>query len=240
MAGGRAGSRRRLPMSLAEAGPGTENERLGLVRLSMLRNPLIIKPELGKPMRNCYPLPGFDFTYGMYMHKRDGGVPEAIGHWDSVKVKAKPHKRVMPRDFVTMGRGAVDEGCTTAREFALYYNYMDTRCKDKNILRYGGKVPPDMTFGRPSRPPTPIYDILQHRYRELWMESQRARTVVQHTPVKKKVGEVRENRTTFLRMHPLPVKEESFWHPQRFEKAEPHLRTFPDPESRKKALSASH
>lgn len=66
-------------------------------------------------------------------------------------MKAKPHKRVMPRDFVTMGRGAVDEGCTTAREFALYYNYMDTRCKDKNILRYGGKVPPDMTFGRPSR-----------------------------------------------------------------------------------------
>lgn len=43
-----------------------------------------------------------------------------------------------------------------------------------------------------SRPPTPIYDILQHRYRELWMESQRARTVVQHTPVKKKVGIVQQ------------------------------------------------
>lgn len=35
-----------------------------------------LQPELGKPMRNCYSLPGFDFTYGMYMHKRDGGVPE--------------------------------------------------------------------------------------------------------------------------------------------------------------------
>ncbi|NXC83378.1 CFA77 protein, partial [Cercotrichas coryphoeus] len=179
------------------------------------------QPELGKPMRNCYSLPGLDFTYGMYMHKRDGGVAEAIGHWDSVK--AKPHRRVMPRDFVTMGRRAVDEGCTKAREFALYYNYMDIRCKDKDVLRYGGKIPPDMTFGRPSRPPTPIFDILQHRYKELWMERQRARTVVQHSPVKKKVGilpagEVRENRASFLRAHPLPVKEESFWHPQRFEK----------------------
>ncbi|NXL74682.1 CFA77 protein, partial [Leptocoma aspasia] len=176
------------------------------------------QPELGKPMRNCYPLPGPDFTYGMYMHKRDGGVPEAIGHWDSVK--SKPHKRIMPRDFVAMSRAAVGEGCTKPREFALYYKYMDIRCKDKGILRYGGKAPPGMTFGRPARPPTPFFDVMQHRFKELWMEEQRARTKVQHV-VKKKVGipgEVRENRTSFLRTHPLPVKEESFWHPQRFEK----------------------
>ncbi|KAI1232144.1 hypothetical protein IHE44_0007203 [Lamprotornis superbus] len=151
-----------------------------------------VLPELGKPMRNCYSLPGLHFTYGMYMHKRDGGVPEAIGHWDSVK--AKPHKRVMPPDFVTMGRRAVDEGCTKAREFALYYKYMDIRCKDKNILRYGGKIPPGMTFGRPPRPSTPIFDIMQHRYKELWMEHQRARTVVQRGPVKKKTVFEREGR----------------------------------------------
>ncbi|XP_064249635.1 cilia- and flagella-associated protein 77 isoform X3 [Passer domesticus] len=220
-------------------------------------------------MRNCYSLPGPDFTYGIYMHKRDGGVPEAIGHWDSVKAKSQPHKRVMPRDFVAMGRAAVDEGCTTAREFALYYKHMDIRCKDKGILTYGGKAPPGMTFGKPPRPSTPLFDIMQHRYKELWMEEQRARTRVQHMVKKKKwhpetrdsslctssadfphssslialpwkVGEVRENRTTFLRTHPLPVKEESFWHPRRYEKAEPRLRTFPDPESRQKALSASH
>ncbi|NXY35167.1 CFA77 protein, partial [Pomatorhinus ruficollis] len=175
------------------------------------------QPELGKPMRNCYPLPGPNFTYGIYMHRRDGGVPEAIGHWDSVK--AKPRKRVMPRDFVAMGRGAVAEGCTKAREFALYYKFKDTRQIDKGILRYGGKAPPGMTFGQPPRPPTPFFDIMQHRYKELWMEQQRARTVFQKV-VKKKLqtGAVRENRTSFLRAHPLPVKEESFWHPQRYEK----------------------
>ncbi|NXS25452.1 CFA77 protein, partial [Mystacornis crossleyi] len=107
------------------------------------------QPELGKPMRNCYSLPGPDFTYGMYLPKRDGGVAEAIGHWDAVK--AKPHVRIMPRDFVTMGRMAVGEGCTTAREFALFYKFKDVRCKDEGILRYGCKVPPGMTFGRPPR-----------------------------------------------------------------------------------------
>ncbi|NWW81833.1 CFA77 protein, partial [Climacteris rufus] len=176
------------------------------------------QPEVGKPMRNCYSLPGSDFTYGMYIHKRDGGVAEAIGHWDAVK--ARPHRRIMrimPPDFVTMGRGAVHEGCTTAREFALYYKFKDLRLKDKDRFKYGFKIPPDMTFGRPARPSTPFFDLMQHRYKELWMEHQRARTVIQHV-VKKKVGEVRGNRTTFLRMHPLPRKEESFWHPRRFEK----------------------
>lgn len=38
-----------------------------------------------------------------------------------------------------------------------------------------------------SRPPTPFFDIMQHRYKELWMEQQRARTVVQRE-IKKKVG----------------------------------------------------
>uniref|UniRef100_A0A8C5UHX3 Cilia- and flagella-associated protein 77 n=1 Tax=Malurus cyaneus samueli TaxID=2593467 RepID=A0A8C5UHX3_9PASS len=144
------GSRTR-PMTLAEAGPGTENERLGVVRLSMLRNPLILKPEVGKPMRNCYSLPGPDFTYGIYQGERDGGVPEAIGHWDVVKARPRK-KKVMPRDFVAMGRRAVEERCTTAREFALYYKFKDLRLKEDSILsKYARKIPPDMTFGRPSR-----------------------------------------------------------------------------------------
>lgn len=37
-----------------------------------------------------------------------------------------------------------------------------------------------------SRPATPLFDLLQHRYKELWMEEQRARTRVQHA-MKKKV-----------------------------------------------------
>lgn len=36
-----------------------------------------------------------------------------------------------------------------------------------------------------SRPPTPIFDILQHRYKELWMEQQRALTVAQRVEIKK-------------------------------------------------------
>ncbi|NXA05767.1 CFA77 protein, partial [Sapayoa aenigma] len=174
------------------------------------------QPEVGKPLRNCYSLPGFDFAYGLYMQRRDGGVAEAIGHWDAVKPRIIKKPKIMPRDFVTMNRGAVEAGCTTAREFALYHKFMDIRCKEKGYFK--GWVPkPDMTFGRPPRPSTPMFDLIQHRYKELWMESQRARTVVQKIE-KKRLDQVRENRTTFLRTHPPPVKEESFWHPSRLEK----------------------
>ncbi|NWI96768.1 CFA77 protein, partial [Pitta sordida] len=194
------------------------------------------QPEVGKPLRNCYSLPGFDFAYGLYMQRRDGGVAEAIGHWDTIKPR-KTKKKIMPRDFVTMNRGAVLEGCTTAREFALYYKFMDIRCKETNrFLSWVPKIP-DMTFGRPPRPSTPMFDLIQHRYKEQWMEDQRARTVVQKIK-NKKLDPVRDNRTSYLRKNPPPVKEESFWHPARFEKVKPHLSTFPDPEARKKALSA--
>lgn len=49
MAGGSAASSRRPPLSLAEVEPGSENERLGLARDSMFRNPRILKVSAGCP-----------------------------------------------------------------------------------------------------------------------------------------------------------------------------------------------
>jgi len=37
-----------------------------------------LQAELGKPQRNCYTLPGFDFAYGLYIHRTDGGVSEGM------------------------------------------------------------------------------------------------------------------------------------------------------------------
>ncbi|XP_054076222.1 cilia- and flagella-associated protein 77 [Rissa tridactyla] len=231
----------RQPLSLAEVEPGSENERLGVARDSMLRNPLILKAELGKPQRNRYTLPGFDFSYGLYIQRTDGGVPEAIGHWNTVKPRTTSAQK-MPRDFITMNRGALKAGYTTAHEFNLYYKAKDIRRKDDEHSRFKRsppKVPADFTYGITSRPCTPFFDLLQHKYKELWMEQQRALTAAKRVEKKKK-DKVHETRTTFLRKHPLPAKEESFWHLPRLEKVGPHLSTFPDRDARKKAFSASH
>ncbi|NXI47410.1 CFA77 protein, partial [Galbula dea] len=193
--------------------------------------------EVGKPQRNCYTLPGFDFSYGLYSHRTDGGVPEAIGHWDTIKPRTAT--TVTPRDFVTMNRGAVRAGCTTAPEFRLYCRAKDIRLQAGycHLSRSPPKVPADMTHGITARPSTPFFDLLQHKYKELWMEQQRALTVVQKTG-KKKLDKARETRTTLLRKQPVPAKQESFWHLPSLEKVEPHLSTFPDPDARKKTFSA--
>ncbi|NXT43950.1 CFA77 protein, partial [Pelecanoides urinatrix] len=177
--------------------------------------------ELGKPQRNCYTLPGFDFSYGLYIHRTDGGVPEAIGHWNTLKPRTASGPK-MPRDFITMNRGALKAGYTTAHEFNLYYKAKDIRCKDDEYSRFKRsppKVPADLTYGITTRSCTPFYDLLQHKYKELWMEQQRALTAALRTEKKKVIlQEECETRTTFLRKLPLPAKEESFWHLPRLEK----------------------
>ncbi|NXT73366.1 CFA77 protein, partial [Zapornia atra] len=200
--------------------------------------------ELGKPQRNCTTLPGFDFSYGLYIKRTDGGVPEAIGQWQTVKPRTATVEK-MPRDFITMNRGALKAGYTTAHEFNLYYKAKDIRRKDDNYSHFKRslpKVPADMTFGITARPSTPFFDLLQHKYKEMWMEQQRARTAAQRMEKKKVIvpqqDKVCETRTTLLRKQPLPAKEESFWHLPHFEKVGPHLSTFPDGDARKKAFSA--
>ncbi|NWR63558.1 CFA77 protein, partial [Bucorvus abyssinicus] len=203
--------------------------------------------ELGKPQRNCYTLPGIDFSYGLYIHGTDGGVAEAIGHWNTVKPRAVLAQK-MPRDFITMNRGALKAGYTTAHEFNLYYKAKDIRRKDEDNNRFKicpPKAPADMTYGIKTRPSTPLFDLLQHKYKELWMEQQRALAAAQQAE-KKKVTLLQqcfpllfcETRTTLLRKQPVPAKEESFWHPPHLEKVGPHLSTFPDRDARKKAFSA--
>ncbi|XP_062447297.1 cilia- and flagella-associated protein 77 [Rhea pennata] len=236
--GGAEPPRWRRPPGLAEVAPGSENERLGVARDSMLRNPLIAKAELGKPRRSSYTLPGPDFSYGLYIHGTDGGVPEAIGHWHAMKPRPALLRK-MPRDYITMNCGALKAGYTTAHEFNLYYGAKDIRRKadeESRFKRGPPKVPADMTYGIVSRPSTPFFDLLHHKYKELWIEQQRATTVIQQEEKKKK-GKAYETRTTLLRKHPLPAKEESFWHLPHLEKVGPHLSTFPDSEARKKAFS---
>lgn len=77
----------------------------------------------------------------------------AIGHWNTIKPRTGL-TRNMPRDFITMNRGALKAGYTTAREFNLYYKAKDIRRKDDEYSRFRRsppKVPADMTYGMPAR-----------------------------------------------------------------------------------------
>ncbi|XP_063001054.1 cilia- and flagella-associated protein 77 [Elgaria multicarinata webbii] len=234
----------RRPMTLAELHPGCENERLGVARESMLQNHLIAKPELGKPRRSCYTLPGHAFNYGLYVHGLDGGVPAAIGHWNVMKPRVTLAKE-LPRDYKAINCKALKDGFVTAHENHLYRQIKDIRLNDDDERRFKRappKVPADMTYGRPARPSTPFFELLQHKYKEIWMDQQRMviKAEKAEKKEKKRRGKSYDTRTTLLRKFQPPMKAEQLWHMPHFQKVSPHLSTFPDQDSYKRAIEVFH
>uniref|UniRef100_A0ABI7ZSZ8 Cilia and flagella associated protein 77 n=1 Tax=Felis catus TaxID=9685 RepID=A0ABI7ZSZ8_FELCA len=159
----------RRPLTVADIRPGMENERLGVVRDSMFQNPLIVKAELGKPRERSYTLPGIDFNYGLYVRGLDGGVPEALGHWNVFRQQPTcPHE--LTRNYIAMNRGAVKAGLVTARENFLYRQLNDIRISDqddRHVKKEMPSLPPNMTFGVVARcPPILILSAPRRTARE--------------------------------------------------------------------------
>uniref|UniRef100_A0A8C6VCM4 Cilia and flagella associated protein 77 n=1 Tax=Naja naja TaxID=35670 RepID=A0A8C6VCM4_NAJNA len=138
-----------LPLTKATIQPGTENERIGLVRNSMFQNPLILKSELGRTRRRCAKIPGANFVYGLAAHGTDGGVPEAIGHWHVMPLPAIKRKEI-PKDFIHMNSNGIKAGLFTAKEHHLYRQHHELHCKTTVAKTFPKNVPrlPDaMTYG---------------------------------------------------------------------------------------------
>ncbi|XP_069862737.1 cilia- and flagella-associated protein 77 [Dipodomys merriami] len=232
----------RRPLTLADIRPGMENERLGVVRDSMFQNPLIVKAELGKPReRNCS-LPGVEFNYGLYTRGVDGGVPEAIGHWNVLKQQPTCPQE-LTRNYIAMNRGAVKAGLVTAHENILYRRLNDIRISeqdDRRMKKEPPSIPADMTFGIQSRPSTPFFDLLQHRYQQLWVQEQKATQAAIKLEKKQKVvlGKLYDTRSSHLRKYKPPVKLDSLWHMPHFQKAVSQLDTFPTEADRQRAFRA--
>ncbi|XP_051040972.1 cilia- and flagella-associated protein 77 isoform X2 [Phodopus roborovskii] len=211
----------RRPLTVADIRPGMENQRLGVVRDSMFQNPLIVKAELGKPRERSCSLPGINFNYGLYIRGLDGGVPEAIGHWNVFKQQPTcPHE--LTRNYIAMNRGAVKAGLVTARENMLYRELNDIRINDQEDRRQKEppSAPPNVTFGIRSRPSTPFFDLLQHRYQQLWVQEQKATQQAIKLEKKQKVilGKLYETRSSQLRKYKPPVKLDALWHMPHFQK----------------------
>ncbi|KAM6169972.1 cilia- and flagella-associated protein 77 [Rhynchocyon petersi] len=231
----------RRPLTVADIRPGMENERLGVVRDSMFQNPLIVKAELGKPRERSYSLPGVDFNYGLYIRGTDGGVPAALGHWDVFKQQPTCPQE-LTRNYIAMNRRAVKAGLITARENVLYRQLKDIRISDQDDRQTKElpSLPPDTTFGIRARPSTPFFDLLQHRYQQLWMQEQKAaqKAIKMEKKHKMILGKLYSTRSSLLRKYMPPVKLDALWHMPQFQKVGRHLDTFPTEADRQRALKA--
>nr|CAB3230275.1 cilia- and flagella-associated protein 77-like [Phallusia mammillata] len=215
--------------------------RLGIYRDSMNENPLLMKSELGMPLKRCFTLPNEGFIYGRPNVTLDGGAAEAMITREPIPIHRRREKPLQ-RDFVALNKGAVSSGLVSAKEHSQYRATNDVRRRvteedKKKILTK--RIPPDMTFGISTRPSTPVFDLLEHKYQDRWLATRReselarrARTVQQ----KKIDGRIYETRASLLRKYQPLVEDPPLWQMPRFSQGAAHLETFRSPEKRIKAF----
>jgi len=161
--------------------------RLGSYRDTMLQNPLLRKAELGKPMQRGFTLPGEEFIYGRPNHCIDGGAQEAMQYMvlqEKRNIKAQQaHTKALTtrrsKNFLKLNKIAVQSGLVTASEQARAFDSLAAQSyKPNDIAKINPqqvarrRCPPDMTFGISTRPSTPVFELLEHRYQTRWLQTQ--------------------------------------------------------------------
>eukprot|EP00118_Oscarella_pearsei_P020338 m.220005 g.220005 ORF g.220005 m.220005 type:complete len:238 (+) comp39934_c1_seq1:66-779(+) len=207
-------------------------------------NPLLAKPELGKSIKHFYTLPSSDFTYGMRSSSKDGGTAEAISSWSQIpNLPQLGRASKMPRDFISLNKAAVKKGLTTSQEQFQFRAMHDVRQKPRVSAvrrKRTQSVPSDVTFGIVTRPSTPIYDLLEHKYQAEWVQQQKDRErALQKSAKEERVnsGKVYETRACVLRKFSEPVQSGPPWRMGRFTKVPAKLQTFRSPAEKERAMN---
>lgn len=208
---------------------------LGVQRESLGNNPLLQKSPLGRPLKRCFILPPEDFVYGRANEGVEHGAGEALSGWYALN-KPQPlsqKEKQPPRDFIRLNRQAVRVGLVTAPEHFQYRATHDIRQKlsanEKGSDRVFKRIPPTMVFGLPTKPSTPVFELLGHKYQDRWLEERKkAEELLRARQVQKRhvEGNMYETRASLLRKHQPPVEKPPLWHMRRFERVPGKLETF--------------
>lgn len=223
---------------------------LGDKRDTMLSNELHLRSylspvesELGRSLRRGYTLPSESFRYGRPNAQRFGGTAEAMTGWNQSSNgfdsgKQLPFHRkeaeATERDFMALNRAAVNAGLVSAPEHYQFRATHDVRRKihNEDSKRMGNtrRIPPTMVFGLATRPSTPVYELLEHKYQDRWLQERRSLELAKRRKDETKrntSGKVYETRASLLRIHQEKVDPSPLWQMPRFSKsARPHLETF--------------
>jgi len=214
---------------------------LGDKRETMLINEIHARPRLGEPLRRGRSLPPGDFVYGAKQIGSKNGVADAFSSWGvNLPGLQDGQKLDTERDFMALNKAALSAGLVSAPENYGYRATHDIRRltedakreKQRQENRQRKRIPPSTVFGVPTRPSTPIYELLEHKYQDRWIadrsaQLERGRKKQYQTNAEFKNGNFAVNRTMVLRMHQDPVEPQPLWTMPKFSKnAKPHIDSF--------------
>lgn len=199
---------------------------LGTHRDTMLKNILHLRPQLGRALKRGYNLPGSGFTYGRPNICMDGGTAYAMSGWSCHDESQQP-ARVYYQERSKTADGRIREGTTDQGSRGKDGK---TRQQQKNR-----RIPPSTVFGIKTRPSTPVFDLLEHRYQDRWMEERRSALLAKQQKEKSnnRTGKVYDTRASLLRNYEYPVENTDLWQLPKFTRhATPALNTFRTERSR--------
>ncbi|XP_071947406.1 cilia- and flagella-associated protein 77-like isoform X2 [Antedon mediterranea] len=191
--------------------------------------------ELGKSLKRGFTLPSEEFTFGRANQSKDGGAAEAITGWTPLASippgKGRKEKK-QERDFIALNKACVGVGLITAQEHFQYRATHDVRRQaseeEKNKTKIK-RIPATVTFGVPTRPSTPVFDLIEHKYQDRWLQERRKTELAKRERVEEKETAqkgIYETRASSLRKYCPPVDAPPLWHMSRFREVLPHLETF--------------
>jgi len=224
----------------------TKTGLIGEQRDTMLSNALQILPQLGKPVRRGHKLPPQNFTYGITIPRRDGGVAEAMYHGSALDKNGSSNPDFeYVRDYSALNKAALEAGMITAKDQSRFRTVHDIKKKvfirdvsQKKAVRF----PDDMIFGIPCRPSTPISEVIEHRFLDKWIESMREKELQTKKNREDAANAFKvsyHTKASLLRQAKIPVEPKPLWHLSKFAHGENQVDSFRNERERRQAHSAT-
>lgn len=219
-------------------------------------NPLLQKGELGRTTRRGHDLPPESFVYGLPSAGDRDGAAKALGSWTSLEKALSSNalggpasgpgglqrsKTMNDRDFVSLNKAATRKGLFTSQDvskFRATHNTTKPLIGSKQLEREVTRIPPETVFGQPTMPCTPVFDLLEHKYQQKWLQDRRQQDLLSwaRSTQSKPSRDVYENRATLLRKYLPPIENHELWQIRKFKKVGPHVSSFRSENARKTAL----
>ncbi|BHF69520.1 hypothetical protein SprV_0301256600 [Sparganum proliferum] len=193
---------------------------MGIIRKSMLKNEILQRPQLGKPLLRGRPRQPDCFIYGM----RSEHDPEALIRclrWPIPKRRARSD---FPRDFLRTNIESAKAGIHPVPDWEEFADKKDFKLDTtKQALGRNKKphFPKNMIFGHPQRPHTPIKCVLEHKYKTEFDEAAIARNkkvLMQLAISQNKIPQPYDTLKSVAEMAPLlpPLQGGKPWHQRRY------------------------
>lgn len=207
-------------------------------------NCLLLKAEIGKPLKRGILLPPENVTYGRNSQGKVLGTIDTF-NWCSNSKSIIPKEKGRSRDFISLNKAATNAGLVTAQEHSQYRSTHQLppikNKRDVEKLEVFDVKPTPIIYGVPTKPSTPVFDLLEHKYIEKWHEEMRLFDLAKRASRKDRNPvpqfTYRETRASRLRRHSPPVDPPALWQMSKFQKNSlPALQTFRSESARRQAF----